>query len=222
MTEQTWQGANSLRQHLVAVDEVMPHPDNPRRGNPERIAESLRRFGQVRPVLVRKASGEIVAGNHTYRAATEILGWSHIAVVYAEMDEEEARAYLVADNRLSDMATNDDAALASILAKLADEGRLEGTGYTADEYDDLLANLNKIAEAPQEPFGGGYAETPEQREAREALREKAVAMREVVLMFDQRRHAQFSTFVAMLAKEYGTEGIIDTVYEAVKRGAEAL
>jgi hypothetical protein len=43
--------AAALADDIVAVDELRPHPENPRRGNINAIAASLDRFGQVKPVL---------------------------------------------------------------------------------------------------------------------------------------------------------------------------
>lgn len=215
MTVITWEGPEVLRQHLVPVDEVMPHPDNYRRGRVERIAESLRRFGQMRPILVWEERRLIVAGNHTYRGAVEELSWTHIAALLVPMTEADAKAYLVADNRLSDLATNDDDALAAALASLEDEDRYDGTGWTPDEYEDLMANLNRLAQAPTLDDGGGQS-------ARRAPGSDAGDMREVVLMYDARRHAQFGRFLSMLGKEFDTTGPSDTAYEAIKRAAEAL
>src|SRR3954463_793671 len=98
-TRVVWEGSGSLKRLLVPIAECIPHPENPRRGDVGVIAESLREFGQLRPILVNSESGYIVAGNHTYRAATEVLGWNRIAVVKAVLSTEDERRYLIADNR---------------------------------------------------------------------------------------------------------------------------
>jgi ParB/Sulfiredoxin domain len=221
MSDVKWAGPEALRPLLVPVGEISTHPDNPRRGDIERIAESLLRFGQMRPAAVQSSTGYIAAGNHTYRAATEILGWTHFAVAKADISDEETIAYVIADNRTADLGEYDDAAHAAILAKLLDDGKLAGTGYTPDEADDELARLRALADTPMEEFHGGHSESPEQLAAREAARAAAPIMREIVLMYDPERYLQFGGWVKILSKEYGTTGTIETVFAAVERAARA-
>src|SRR6185436_2236685 len=89
--------ADGLLDSAVPIDVPLLHPTNPRRGDVSVIAESLTRFGQVRPIVVQKSSAYVIAGNHTLRAAKE-LEWTHIAAVAVDLDDEEAQAYLIADN----------------------------------------------------------------------------------------------------------------------------
>lgn len=103
-----WKGAEDLRAHLQAVEDLEPHPHDPRRGDREEVADSLGRFGQLKPIVVDR-DGTILAGSQIHAAAVERLGWTHVAVVIAEhLDEVDAYLYLLADNRASDMAGYDD------------------------------------------------------------------------------------------------------------------
>lgn len=138
-----------LERLAVPIDSVQPHPRNPRKGNVDGIAESLDRFGQMRPILVQKATNYVVAGNHT-RYAAQKRGWTHIAAVVMDMDDDTALSYLLADNRWSDIATNDDAALLAILHELEIEGQLDGTGYSEFDVDELEALLAELGD-PDDP-----------------------------------------------------------------------
>jgi site-specific DNA-methyltransferase (adenine-specific) len=121
----------------VAIGTLRPYPRNPRRGNIEAIKQSLATNGQYRPIVVNRRTGEILAGNHTWRAARE-LGWSEIAVTYLDVDDEQAARIVLADNRANDLSGYDNEALADLLIELPS---LEGTGYDRDDLDALLADL---------------------------------------------------------------------------------
>lgn len=111
------------------IDSLTVHPRNARRGNIKLIAESLAAHGQYRPIVAQTSTRHILAGNHTWQAAKS-LGWTSIAVTWLDVDDAEAAAVLIADNRTSDLATYDDAALATLLRSLPS---LDGTGF--DRYD---------------------------------------------------------------------------------------
>lgn len=137
----TWSGAESLRASLVHVDSIKPFPGNPRRGDIEAIAKSLKRFGQQRPVLVQIGTNLIVAGNHLYHAA-RLLSWDHVAVTYTELDDTEARAYLLADNQIPTRGQNDPDALGDFVRDLYARGGIdEAIGFESAALDRFLSGL---------------------------------------------------------------------------------
>jgi len=123
----------------VALNELQPYPNNPRKGNVKLIAESLSEYGQYKPITVNKTTGQILVGNHTYAAAKE-LGWKEIAVTYIEVDEETAAKIVLIDNRATDLSEYDNNALLELLERL---NNLEHTGYGDEEFDDVLAKLEE-------------------------------------------------------------------------------
>ena len=127
----------------VDVNSIEPHPKNVRQGDIGAISESLKAHGQYRPIVVDRRTNQILAGNHTWRAAKS-LGWSQIAVGFIETkDDDDATRILLADNRTTDLASYDDAGLADLLKELiaSDEG-LEGTLFDGDDLDALLKDTN--------------------------------------------------------------------------------
>lgn len=111
---------------------------NPRRGNVDRIAESLRVNGQYRPIVVNRGTitgrpAEVLAGNHTLLAARQ-LGWATVAAVWVDVDDQQATRIVAADNRTADLGDYDDQLLRGLLAELPD---LAGTGYDTDDLDAL-------------------------------------------------------------------------------------
>jgi ParB-like chromosome segregation protein Spo0J len=214
----TPQFSEDLRELLVDIDSLKPHPDNPRKGDVDGITASLQRFGQVRPVVVRAETREVVAGNHTMEAARR-LGWPQIAAVMVDLSEEDARAYLIADNRLADTASYDDESLVRVLEQLSAENGLEGTGFSSEEVDDLVAALDSVETTPPEDFKGDYSEPEDETAARWEGRNEG-QRREVVFLLE---HDKFDTFrenVNKLKVEYEVESMSEAIYEAVRREAE--
>jgi hypothetical protein len=129
--------APALQALVVPIASIELHPRNPRIGDVEAIASSLRRFGQQRPVLVQASTRYVVAGNHLLRAARS-LGWTEIAAIIEELDDATAIAYGLADNRTSDLGGYDDALLAAILAEQTAADNLAATGYDPADVAALL------------------------------------------------------------------------------------
>jgi DNA modification methylase len=145
-----WKGPPALRRLLVPLEMLEPFPGNPRRGDVEQLQRSLRRFGQVLPVLTDPTLGDdgkqrIVARHHLVLAAAA-EGWTHVAVIEnAFEDEEEARAYLLADNKLGALGGFDQELLAAQLSELRS---YEGTGYSAADRAALDRQLALLRGGP--------------------------------------------------------------------------
>jgi hypothetical protein len=110
--------AEPLRPLAVPLHTLTPDPANARK-HPDRniiaIRGSLAAFGQVKPVVVREATGTVVCGNGTLAAALA-LGWTHIAAVVKPMDQATATALAIADNRTAELAEWDNGVLDKLLA----------------------------------------------------------------------------------------------------------
>lgn len=127
---------------LFDVAKLKGYDKNPRKGNVDAIAESLKTNSQYRPIVVQKSSNKILAGNHTWRAAKS-LGWKKIAVVFVDVDDEGAKRIVLADNRTNDLATYDDEILAELLRDL---GSGVGTGYSDDDMKAIFEAVSADAE----------------------------------------------------------------------------
>lgn len=113
-----------IKVQTVPIDKPQPDPANARLHddrNLEAIRGSLRKFGQVRPLILW---GEVViAGNGTLQAAKS-LGWTEIAISRVPRDwtYEQARAYALADNRTAELASWDADLLSDQLVELDSMG----------------------------------------------------------------------------------------------------
>lgn len=130
------------RTEIVPIDSVKPYRKNPRVGNLPAIRESLRTNGQFRPLIVQRSSMEIIGGNHTWKAA-KAEGWTKIAVVVLDVDDEQAKRIVLADNRTNDLSTYDTDVLAEIIGSLPSA---VGTGYDDEAVKELLGNVQKATE----------------------------------------------------------------------------
>jgi site-specific DNA-methyltransferase (adenine-specific) len=137
--------APQLRSLVVPIDCVELHPRNPRRGDVAAVAASLARFGQVKPIVVQRSTGFVIAGNHVLRAALS-LDWTEIAANVEDLDDAEAIALMLADNRTAELGGYDDTLLAAILAEQQAADNLAATGYDVDDVAALLAEAGLIEE----------------------------------------------------------------------------
>lgn len=150
----------------VPIRELTPFPGNAKRGDVAAIQASLRKNGQYRSLIVRKTDdGELVvlAGNHTMQALAA-NGNKTARCEILTCDDAEAKRINLADNRLAELGKWDDAALAELLKGVQDD--LDGTGYSFDDLDDLLAAADVTDVLPVGPTGARYAETDEEMEER--------------------------------------------------------
>lgn len=113
----TYKIHDSLLDLIVPIDSIIPLPGNPRIGNIDAIAASYAEFGQLKPIVVFPNGDDtytVIAGNHQTEAAKR-LGWTHIAAVQKVGDKDEAIAFALTDNRVSDLGRTDTLLLHEML-----------------------------------------------------------------------------------------------------------
>ena len=95
---------------------------NPRVHTPRQIrqiARSVEHFGFNVPVLV-DAHGKVIAG-HGRVLACQLLGWTEVPTICLEhLNQAQARAFMIADNRLTEISEWDDRLLAEQLKELSE------------------------------------------------------------------------------------------------------
>ena len=123
------------------------------------VAASLSRFGQRKPIVVRKSDRHIIAGNHTWLAA-QSLGWTEIAAVLVDDDTATSQAFALADNRTAELGDYDEHLLLDLIRSVGqvDADLLADSGWSDSAVAELL---NRIApglpdlppadEAPEPP-----------------------------------------------------------------------
>ena len=110
------------------------------------IAASIKEFGFVNPVLIDGSDG-IIAGHGRVEAA-KLLGMTAIPTVCADhLTPAQVRAYVIADNRLAELAGWDCKLLAIELQELSVKLDFDVaiTGFETAEADILIGELRKGA-----------------------------------------------------------------------------
>jgi DNA modification methylase len=101
------------------------------------IAKSIETFGFNVPILTDH-TGKVIAG-HGRVLACKKLGWETIPTIeLAHLTPDQAKAFAIADNRLTEISTWDEALLAQSLQELAAAELnfdIEATGFTMGEID---------------------------------------------------------------------------------------
>lgn len=213
--------APEFAEFVVSIDSVKQHPDNIRKHDLNKIAQSLESHGQRALIIVHAESGYIVKGNGTW-AAAKMLGWENIAISIQSMSDEMALAFLYADNRASDKATYDKKKTLAGLKKLQEgPGLFDASGWEVEEFEDLDEELagEKILPAQESEAAFADADKVEAKKERAAL--PGEKMKEVPLVLTIADHQMFVERLKILQKKFGTGGTIATIVEAVKRQAES-
>jgi DNA modification methylase len=117
----------------------------------QQLADSLRRFGAINPVVVDD-HGFLVAGHARCEAAKQ-LGLSHVPAIHvSHLSPAELRAYALADNRLAESAGWDRPLLALEIAELKELPEIGLdigiTGFESFEIDALLTDLGRETPDP--------------------------------------------------------------------------
>jgi DNA modification methylase len=151
---------SSLAVEWVPIEKLFGNPANPRVNEDAVpfVAASIKRFGWQQPV-VAKRSGEVIAGNTRLKAARS-MKMAEVPVVWFEGTDLEATAFSIADNKTHSFSEWDEPALAKLLEELRAEDALDGVGFSNEEIDELLADLEEDL-APADVDDPGPEEPPE-------------------------------------------------------------
>jgi DNA modification methylase len=138
------------------VNELKPDPANARLHSKKQIrqiGESIRVFGFNVPILVDH-TGNVIAGHGRLLACRELAITEVPTLRLDHLTPAQARAFMIADNRLTEIATWDDRLLAEQLRDLSLSGldfEIEVTGFEMGEIDLRIASLEDTPAAGSDP-----------------------------------------------------------------------
>jgi DNA modification methylase len=135
--------AASERIERLSVADLRRNPRNARThpdGQVARLASAISRFGFVNPIIVDEMN--MVLAGHGRLAAAERLGLANVpALRVNRMSEAEKRAYVIADNRIAELAGWNREALKQEFIHLTDPAiafDVEVTGFDTGMIDMML------------------------------------------------------------------------------------
>lgn len=139
----------------IAVADLIPYARNARTHSDAQVAQiaaSIREFGFNNPVLIDAEAG-IIAGHGRVRAAQK-LGLATVPCLrLGHLTKTQRKAYILADNRLAELAGWDTEMLALEIADLRlDDVNLELLGFDEDGLRDLLGVADSDTAIPPNEF----------------------------------------------------------------------
>jgi DNA modification methylase len=145
----TYQPANGpLQVKYRPITDLKPNSKNARvhtRQQIRQIARSINAFGCIVPLLIDDEES-IIAGHGRY-AACQQLGFTEVPTICIDhLNDDQKRAFMIADNRLTENSRWDDKLLAEQLRELSLHDLdfdLEVTGFDIAEIDLRIEGLNE-------------------------------------------------------------------------------
>lgn len=190
----------------VAIDDLREHPENPRKGDVPRIVRSITANGYYGVLRVQKSTGFVLTGNNTLRALRRIGHSGKVAVVYLDIDDDEALRVLSDDNGTSDVATYDEERRVALLRKLDESDMLTG----AVTRDEVHAIFKALAPAEGTSLGktpNGYIDGPGDAEVEDGG-SAPPRTRIITLVFERKAGDRIERRMEKLVREKGV-----TTYE---------
>ena len=132
------------------VDDLIPYERNPRihpQSQIDQLAQSIREWGWTMPILIDE-SANVIAGHGRLFAAQELDIDEVPCITASGWSDQQKKAYVIADNKLTENASWDDGLYFSELRSLQENGfDLSKVGMDSDfSFDDFEPSLQPITD----------------------------------------------------------------------------
>tara|TARA_R100000329_G_scaffold139840_1_gene121860 strand:+ start:1622 stop:2290 length:669 start_codon:yes stop_codon:yes gene_type:complete len=149
------------------LDDIIQADTNPKDHDLGVLYQSMKRFGFTNPIIINESTGKLLAGHGRLQTlkmmrdngekapdrieveldtGDETIEYWHVPVLYGVSIENlaEAQAYLIADNRLTELGGWKPMDLMENLSEILEEtGNLDGTGYDLDDVETILSDIER-------------------------------------------------------------------------------
>jgi len=206
--------ANNVRVEYINLKKIKEADKNVKDHDIGAIHESINRFGFTSPLLINESTGQLVAGHGRVQALRQKKQFKEDVPMNINVDEngdwsvpvvrgvsfkneQEAQAYLIADNRLTELGGWNTDELVKELEKLAEDSTLDGTGFDLSSMQELYDDFQQEVE-----------------EAAESIPSSKLSFE--VEFDDETQQAMFFEFVAWLKNNYDGETVGERLYQHIE------
>tara|TARA_A200000159_G_scaffold150920_1_gene160660 strand:+ start:1225 stop:1878 length:654 start_codon:yes stop_codon:yes gene_type:complete len=148
-----------IKVEYLPLSQIVGADINPKDHDIGQIYQSIKRFGFTQPIMMNENTGKLLAGHGRLQTLQQMKqGGEKIPNRIKEKDGEwlvpvlkgisfeddmEAQAYLIADNRLTELGGWNTGELVDTLQELVEGGfSLDGVGYDFDDLETMVTQID--------------------------------------------------------------------------------
>ncbi len=206
--------SGQLRVEYLPLGSIQRAKVNPKRHATEDLSISVGRFGYVDPMIRDDATGRIVAGHGRLDALLERQQSGHepprnvqlradgewlipVLVGNSFENEDEASAFLIGSNRLSEYGGWEQEQLNAMIHDLSERGvSMEGVGWSPQQIEAMIREATEGVPEPVQPGAGEGGGS-------DKVTDSASEMNQINLFLDPEQYAQATADLGRLMKREG-------------------
>lgn len=225
----------------MALEDIPTAERNPRTHEIAKIRASMVKYGCTLMGILDERTGRLIAGHGRRLGLQQMKAegddpptgitvgddgtWqAPILRGWASANDDEAKGYLITDNRLPELGGWDERMLAEILDEVAEYNvdLLEIAGYSHADLDDMIAALGDVEVMAPASTGAHYAESDdeiaERRSTIEAYADKKAGghLTEMILVFTSEEHAEAVGHIRAIRARDGEQTAAQVVLGALR------
>lgn len=147
---------NQLREHMIALDKLVPYDKNPRKHSKksqDALKQSITKDGFIIPITINQ-DNKIIAGHGRRMAAIE-LGMTEVPFVMVHTTDEEYVRLVLSDNKIAELSKWDNGLLKETMEYLENiqDAELFVPGFTSEDLDKIFGTVVKETLETKADFG---------------------------------------------------------------------
>jgi len=139
----------------IPIERLVPHPQNPNTHDDRQIKKLrhlIKTHGYSKGSVVYQLSTHHILAGHGLVTALKAEGYTHVNAVELDIDDDKAKAFMIADNKVASDAIIDDVSLQNLINELSDH-HVPALDFAFDDTD-----LSELADRILADSGGYQAE----------------------------------------------------------------
>jgi len=131
---------NKIQQ--IKIADLKLNEKNPRKNDKavDYLVKSIKQFGFNNPVLIDK-DNLVIAGHTRIKAAAKLQMEELPCIRLDHLNKKQADAYMIADNKLNELADWDEQLLRDLLKDLPETLDIEALGFSIEEMEKLISDF---------------------------------------------------------------------------------